>query len=128
MKAITLHQPWATLIALGLKTMETRSWSTKYRGPIAIHAGKTIDHEVAEYLAERMGCADLPTGAVIATATLAKVLTTGPALWGWLPDDEAEYGDFSPGRFAWALEDVQVLPEPIPARGQQGLWHWEAAE
>jgi hypothetical protein len=38
MKALTLHQPWASLIAEGVKTIETRSWSTKYRGPLAIHA------------------------------------------------------------------------------------------
>lgn len=39
MKVLTLHQPWASLIALGVKSIETRSWSTKYRGPLAIHAG-----------------------------------------------------------------------------------------
>lgn len=38
MKVLTLHQPWASLIALGVKTIETRSWSTQYRGPLAIHA------------------------------------------------------------------------------------------
>lgn len=46
MKVITLIQPWATLIALGEKQIETRSWSTKYRGEIAIHAGKKIDKSV----------------------------------------------------------------------------------
>lgn len=40
MKTITLHQPWASLVALGVKTIETRSWPTKHRGPLAIHAGK----------------------------------------------------------------------------------------
>ena len=40
MKMLTLHQPWASLIAVGVKTIETRSWSTPYRGPLAIHAGK----------------------------------------------------------------------------------------
>lgn len=39
MRALTIRQPWATLIATGAKTIETRSWSTKYRGPLAIHAG-----------------------------------------------------------------------------------------
>jgi hypothetical protein len=38
MKALSLHQPWASLIGLGVKTIETRSWSTKYRGPLAVHA------------------------------------------------------------------------------------------
>ena len=44
MRALTIRQPWASLIAAGMKTIETRSWSTKYRGPLAIHAGK---HEPA---------------------------------------------------------------------------------
>ncbi len=39
MKALSLWQPWASLIALGVKTIETRSWATNYRGPLAIHAG-----------------------------------------------------------------------------------------
>ena len=42
MKAITLTQPWATLVAIGAKRIETRSWRTFYRGPLAIHAGKTL--------------------------------------------------------------------------------------
>lgn len=40
MKAVTLWQPWASLIAFGLKTIETRSWGTRYRGPLLIHAAK----------------------------------------------------------------------------------------
>jgi activating signal cointegrator 1 len=49
MKAITIIQPWATLIALGEKKFETRSWATKHRGPLAIHAGKKIDKEVCQH-------------------------------------------------------------------------------
>jgi hypothetical protein len=51
MKALTLHQPWATLIALGAKQYETRSWGTDYRGPLAIHAGKNTEalEEMAAY-------------------------------------------------------------------------------
>lgn len=45
MKAITIKQPWATLILLKEKQFETRSWQTKYGGSIAIHAGKSIDKE-----------------------------------------------------------------------------------
>lgn len=96
MKALTLHQPWATLVALDVKTIETRSWATKHRGPIAIHAGvsaKALDYfcweadhcgEVDECLlplADRVRGEDmprgrmravhnLPLGAVVATANL----------------------------------------------------------
>lgn len=47
MKALTLHQPWATLVAYGIKTIETRSWSTRHRGPLAIHAAVTPEHLTA---------------------------------------------------------------------------------
>lgn len=53
MKVLTLHQPWASLIALGVKSIETRSWSTKYRGPLAIHAGATVP---TIGLTGRVGC------------------------------------------------------------------------
>lgn len=54
MKALTLWQPWATLVALGVKTIETRSWSTSYRGPLAIHAAKKAPEygPVGAYLVE----------------------------------------------------------------------------
>ncbi|MFC6545752.1 ASCH domain-containing protein [Cohnella cellulosilytica] len=81
MKAITVWQPWATLIALRLKRFETRSWSTKYRGPIAIHAAKHIDREACERepiksaLAEHgYTASNLPTGVVVATCILTDCL------------------------------------------------------
>jgi hypothetical protein len=40
MKVLTLLQPWATLVVIGAKKIETRSWNTKYRGPVLIHASK----------------------------------------------------------------------------------------
>ena len=88
MKAITIWQPWASLIACGAKKYETRSWPTKYRGPIAIHAAakepRTLPQEVREALrryAEHVGqnCLklgqldELPRGAIIATAELVNV-------------------------------------------------------
>lgn len=87
MKAITIRQPWASLIAFGDKIYETRSWSTKYRGPVAIHAGKTLDKDAFRYLItplatmeqlQKCGITpytvdDLPYGAVIAMADLVNV-------------------------------------------------------
>lgn len=78
MKAITIKQPWATLIALREKQFETRSWQTKHRGKIAIHAGKTIDKEACknENIATALNkhgivlTTDLPTGSIIAIANL----------------------------------------------------------
>ena len=141
MKAITIKQPWATLIVLGEKKFETRSWQTKYRGPIAIHAGKTIDknacndswikgvlkeHGITSYN-------DLPTGVVLATAELREchkvivtlgyvsVFTSGKAIEGL----EVAFGDYTEGRYAWELDNLKVLDETIPAKGQLSLWNWD---
>lgn len=214
MKAVTLWQPWASLVAIGAKTIETRSWATSYRGPLAIHAAARkpavpdphgwigrynlgewadpvqhaepcdCDHD-EEQLGARCAKASnaqpalladegahgfslatvLPLGAVVATCTLADVvpihaltLDKAPPMvftdaaghlllwrtsaqqqadepagvhWGgeWAEvDEQRPYGDFAPGRYAWVLEDVQALPEPVPARGRQQLWDWPAGE
>lgn len=90
MKALTLHQPWASLIALGVKTIETRSWSTKYRGPLAIHAGKrcevgkvghfdveddTPPRSAKQYLLRGVGWPyRVPLGCVVATCELVDVV------------------------------------------------------
>lgn len=171
-KALTLHQPWASLIALGVKTIETRSWKTDYRGPLVIHAAGRRptepvvgDFELVEYpkvreffvigpLSPRLR--SLPLGAVVATCTLVDVV---PIVHGHKPivsyppryvtvsngianvtlgqhdgdrsaeslrdlTDQAPYGDFSPGRYAWLLDDIQPVDPPVPARGRQGLWEW----
>ena len=99
MKALTLTQPWATFVAIGVKRIETRSWSTRYRGPLAIHAAKAMPAEARTLCEEeplRMlleqagfgGADDLPRGVVIAVADLVSVapmstqmLTRGP--FGW---------------------------------------------
>ncbi|ANY67290.1 2-oxoglutarate dehydrogenase E1 [Paenibacillus sp. BIHB 4019] len=141
MKAITIIQPWATLIAIGAKQYETRSWPAKHRGALAIHAGKKIDleackePEICKALAEYGYTADnLPTGAVVATTQLVNCLksvdtwTDGYELEGrrFVYSPEYEFGDFTPGRYAWELTEVQRLAEPIAAKGQQGLWNWDS--
>lgn len=167
MKAITIQQPWASLVASGNKLYETRSWPTNYRGPIAIHAGKQIDTDAFQYLISPLAtikqleaCGitpervnELPRGAVIATAEIVNVwrivyhpgtdidvaknislgaesLTTdkhAPDFGDFFVPTEKEIalGVWTPGRYAWELKNVKMLQEPIPAKGQQGLWNWE---
>ncbi|GBG09493.1 2-oxoglutarate dehydrogenase E1 [Paenibacillus agaridevorans] len=139
-KAITIWQPWATLITLRLKGFETRSRRTHYRGPIAIHAAKHIDLAAcreepirSELLEYGYTSDNLPTGAVIATAVLSDCIksvdtwTDGYILENgvYVYSPEYEYGDFTPGRYAWEMREVYELPKPIPAKGQQGLWNWD---
>ena len=147
MKAITLHQPWASLIAAGTKTIETRSWAPprKLLGQrIAIHAAKKNDRETFRNEVRLLGpTASVPRGVVVATArlewfakvqsewTASSVAVIGPnpdiGMDTWnhnIPTDE--YGDFSPGRWLWFLEDIEPLDPPIPAKGRQGFWNWDA--
>lgn len=156
MKAITLTQPWATLVAIGAKRVETRTWSTRYRGPLAIHAAKGLGQPAMDFV--RMCRTEpfkaalgtegdlLARGMVVATAALVAVIWTehvevivtddrgadydrdGPYLRDGvllIGPREAAFGDYSRGRYAWLLEDVRPLPEPVPARGALGLWEWE---
>ena len=136
MKAITLTQPWATLVAIGAKRYETRSWSTEHRGELAIHAAKGITKESLNVMqipafrkalaaAELHYLGDLPRGAVIATCTLVDVTPTADLVLDVVSPQEREFGDFTPGRYAWTLEDVKALAEPVPARGALSLWEWE---
>ncbi len=134
MKAITLYQPWASAVALGLKQFETRSWSTGYRGPILIHAGKKIDWVLLQAILIRVRAlapdrakelAEHSTilGAIVAVAHLDACWATDRIDdYGCVSELERCCGDFSPGRFAWLLEDVIRLADPIPCRGSQGLW------
>jgi hypothetical protein len=137
-----LTQPWATLVAVGENSIETRSWGTSYRGPLSIHSAKGFPRDARELcrmspyreVLTRHGYADalsLPLGAVIAVAELVDVMkfTRGTlrdvrtrAKSRELPPHEADFGDFSPGRYGWVLKDVRALREPVPARGMLGLW------
>lgn len=144
MKAITIHQPWATLIVLGEKQFETRSWPTKYRGPIAIHAARKVDKEMCleetfrSVLAKHGYTADnLPTGAVVAIANLNECWSIGEDYQSGMPVlfngeggatkrvslQEDSFGYFSDGRYAWEVAEVRRI-DPVPAKGQQGLWNW----
>lgn len=182
MKALTLHQPWATLIAVGAKTIETRSWPaprTLIGERFAIHAAKRhpdwgLNLGRAWQIRPRRWESDydgtpvldnndtgarhpLPLGAVVATARLvdcvpmvrcwdhlgAEDLPGSMWLEGnqshtiglvyqdrWMAEtdmsDELPFGDFAPGRWAWLLDYIEPLDEPVAARGRQGLWNWEA--
>ncbi len=130
MKAITILQPWASLIACGAKKIETRSWSTKYRGPLAIYAGRTVPS--MDFFTPRMEKAlwneDTPFGKVIAIAELVDcVEMTNERIAAWREmygDDEIAFGHFEAGRYAWILANVRRI-EPVPAKGRQRLWEWE---
>ena len=180
MKAITLTQPWASLVALGLKKIETRGWRTDHRGPLAIHAAKGFPKWASDLVRNdweffgafhperaaslksagvrlipsasgHQAAAELPLGAVVATCQLVACWKTelfrlnglvsqeefdslrnsgSPYRGGTrivtaeMTDRERAFGDYSPGRWAWVLEDVKPLAVPVPAKGALSLWEW----
>jgi hypothetical protein len=131
MKALTVLQPWAQLLALGVKQAETRSWSTAYRGPLAIHAGKRFRELHREFAHTMRGRGILPVtplryGEVLAIAQLVDCISSPDARrrFGEL---ELELGDYRNNRFAWILADVELLEPGKRAKGALGLWEWEAA-
>jgi hypothetical protein len=140
MRALSMTQPWATLLAHGYKTIETRSWRTDYRGPLAIHAAKGWPREAMELClsepfrsclreagVKKVG--DLPRGAILGTCIIAWCARTENLVADSLhpaeqPFDAQEhaFGDYSHGRWGWKVANVRLLPEPIAARGALGLW------
>jgi len=129
-KALTLWEPWASLIAMKRKTAETRSWACppdNYGRRIAIHAGRRVERELAAYFS-----VDPLPGYVVATAVLTQCVRVESHTEGFahcrtirqnlitVPEDQ--YGDFSTGRWLWLLEDIAAVPEPFEAVGAQGLW------
>lgn len=137
MKALTLTQPWATLVAIGAKRIETRSWRTPYRGQLVIHAAvgfpswarDTVrDDPCFSQALNQAGFftwRDLPRGAIVATARLVGCHPTESiALDFSVPADVAEYafGDFGEGRWGCFLQGVRRLTEPVPCKGALGLW------
>lgn len=145
MKAITLTQPWASLVAMGAKRIETRSWRTPYRGRIAIHAAKGFPKWARETcnepeFAAELGPDVLPVGVVIATAYLVCCLPTRELQLNRMilfadelrtrdreivfDGDERRFGDYSIGRWGWLLADIEELKVPIPVKGALGLWEW----
>lgn len=130
MKGLTILQPWAQLIVIGAKRVETRSWSTSYRGPMLIHASKSREYLPMAVFAHWAGPLrgrfpqpeQLPLGAVVAVSELIDCVQMTEANIERVPMDERRFGDYQPGRYMWILANVRPLANPVPARGQRGLW------
>lgn len=140
MKAITIWQPYATLIMLGLKQYETRSWGTSYRGPLIIHAAKKWDED-REFDCQRvtslMNLLEItpehfteeqrkhfyePLGNTLGRALGVVELVDCQPMADGGDDFENEVGSFGDGRFGWKCGTPRLFEKPIAALGKQGLW------
>lgn len=126
MKALTISQPFASLIADGHKWIENRTWQTHYRGPLAIHAGSGTQYLTRRELTEYpQGI--LATCELVACFRLADVPRLGDKLAGvGFTIDQILTHEHAEGPWCWLLRNVTKLPSPIACRGERGLWEWHA--
>jgi len=118
--ALTIKQPWARLIMLGIKDVENRSWTTDYRGPIFVHAGQKWDPDPwpDDPALEAFGITyfteeKVPKGVILGTVDLVDIVT----------DSKSPWAVDLPLMTHWIIENPKPLVTPIPWRGQMGLWY-----
>jgi phage N-6-adenine-methyltransferase len=126
-KAISLWQPWASLISLGLKHYETRSWNTKYRGKLLICATASNSKERNEYLKikDKLQLPPWETfthGCALVLCDLVDSIEMTESFIGQQSQTEILCGDWQVGRFAWKLENIQLLAQPFAVKGKQGFF------
>ena len=131
MRCISLLQPWATCVVLGLKRYETRTWATRHRGTLAVHASRRFPESLRAVCRQEplrrllreagvAGWSELLTGVILGTVEVVdcrRVEALDP-----LGAGELALGDFRPGRWAWVLADPRPLAAPITYRGMQGIF------
>jgi len=126
MKVLTIKQPYATLIAEGLKEYEFRTWKTKYRGDILIHAGKGIDKKAMKRY-EHLNL-DYPSGCIIARVTITDCVYIDNNMRKLLKDKNSlvYYGiidDENWNGYGFKLENVEKI-KPILINGKLSLWDY----
>lgn len=133
-------QPWASLFLYNEAQYETRTWNTKYRGPLAIHTSKKIDVDVCnngtiQYLLSKHGLnkSNLPTGMIIGVCNLLNCLRVTEDNQGNAVLEDGRIvsgidyflGDFRVGNYIWEVSKKEMLIDFIPAKGQLGLWEYD---
>ncbi len=127
MKVLTIKQPFATLIAEGLKEYEFRTWKTKYRGEFLIHAGKGIDKEAMKRY-EHLNLS-YPTGQIIAKVTLTDCVLVDDEMKKKLKEKDplVYYGMINSKsekvHYGFKMENVEKI-KPIDMNGQLSFWEY----
>jgi hypothetical protein len=109
-KVLTIRQPWASLIVWGIKPVENRSWLTKHRGPLLIHAGMKYESEPELERRYRFTRDDIEHGAIIGVVELDDIV-------------EQHRSPFFKGPFGWVLKNAREFSRPIPMKGMLGLFN-----
>jgi len=130
MKVLSLREPFASLLMQNIKTVETRSWKTKYRGVLYIHASlgkvKKKDQRTLDLL-KLLNNPSLKYGYIIAKCNLVNCIYMDKNYVDKIKLDKTEYqcGIYEVGRYAWILDNIEVLDNPISVKGKLGIWNYE---
>ena len=134
MKVLSLLQPWATLVVIGAKRIETRSWNSSHRGELLIHASRgkaggliALESPFKKYIPE---FSSLPFGSIIGKVTLEDIFPIEQfdlphTTLNELTLEERAFGDYTAGRYGWIFSNAEAFETPIPARGHLYLWEVE---
>jgi len=137
-KALTLTQPWASLMELGQKEIETRSWYTAFRGELVIHAAKgfpkwareTCEEDEFRHALMGLTANDLPLSVGLCVVELLACIRTedihkAEMVLGHKPHArEIAFGDYTEGRYAWLTRYVRPIAKQVPVKGALGLWEF----
>jgi hypothetical protein len=123
MKALSFRQPWAELILQGRKTLDLRTYLTHYRGPLAIHASKTIEREAC--LRYGLDPGQLATGGVVGVVELIEVIPLAKVEYERRRAEHLTARPFEMGLYGWILRNPQPLPEIVPIPGRMRLFNVE---
>ena len=138
LRCLTLTQPWATLVAIGAKRIETRSWPTHYRGPIGIHAAKGLPAWAYQQISTepfRSVLMDRGVDVESLCAVRGKLIAVCDIVdvqritkFNRPAGAELAFGDYRDGRHMWILDNVRLLSVPIEVKGALSLWKYEISE
>jgi hypothetical protein len=129
MKSLSLLEPFASLIKENIKCVETRSWKTNYRGELYIHASlKKVskkDERINE-LVNLLKDKEFKYGNIIAKCKLVDCIYMDESYVNDIVNNKIEHmcGMYSVGRYAWILEDIEMLKDPIEIKGKLGIWNY----
>lgn len=126
MHAISLWEPWATAMAIGLKANETRHWPTTFRGDLVICAAKrrmtAIERELFDDTIKPHFNGEVPYGHAVCVVEVYDCVPTH-RIRASLADLEISLGNYETGRFAWLTRNLRRLSTPIAITGRQGFFN-----
>jgi hypothetical protein len=123
MKALRFRQPWAELVLQGRKTLDLRTYPTHYRGPLAIHASKTVEREAC--LKHRLDPDALPTGGIVGVVELVEIIPLTQVDYDARQAEHLAGRSYRDGMYGWVLRRPQRLPHLVPAEGRMSLFNVE---